>query len=335
MIITKLFDKVKQDVERNQKRSWFRPSEGGKCRRQIAYNMLGYEKKDLPPEKILLLEDGKLHHSAMRRQLATVVKLTSVEKEYTRTFKKGNTKITVIGHPDGVVDKKSIIEIKGISHFIYKEIQKTREAPDYYKIQANLYAWLAGLHKIIILLKNKNNSNFLELPYDRDNGLIKYALRRFIDVQKALKKKKIPPRDFALGSKECYYCDFFTECWKGSQKSILEAPGKNREKMVDLEKKDPEGKELYKLAVRLETIRQERDDVEERYERNREAAIKVLKGMKATGAVVGKYTVKASIVVRNVADKNKIREMINQGLIKMKPEKSMRVTVDNKEDRDE
>lgn len=44
----------------------FRPSELGGCSREIYYRLKGNKPRDLPPETLLLFEDGDLHHDSVR-----------------------------------------------------------------------------------------------------------------------------------------------------------------------------------------------------------------------------------------------------------------------------
>lgn len=331
MIIEKLFEDVRKKVDsQTGKRDWFRPSEAGDCRRSIAYDRLGYEKDAREDERELLLQDGHMHGNDLKDRLTRALskgenKFHSPEKEFIRTEPHNGVKVKVKGHVDGLIGDEGIAEFKGISHFSYKDLIKTREVKDSYRLQLNFYMWLAKRKWGVFLIKNKNNSNLFEQRMDFDPKLLKWAMDRFSDVEKALLKNKLPDRDFAMGSKECYQCDHFKMCWKSSNKKITESFGKDAEKVVEVSKK--EDKELYEMAEKYETLKEEIERAEIKKEKLRSSIIASLVGYKATKARVEQFSISYSKVTRNEADKNKIKQLISQGLIKTVSKTSERLEV--------
>ena len=319
MIIEKIFEDARKVADpQNGKRYWFRPSEAGDCRRSIAYARLGYEKEEKEDERQLLLQDGHMHGNDLKDRLSRTLKgkngFHSPEQEFERTIEHKGVKVTVKGHVDGLLGTDGIVEFKGISHFTFKDLVRTREVRKSYILQLTLYIWLSKRKWGIFLIKDKNNSHLFEQKLDFDPQLIKWCLDRFAEVEKALQKKKLPDRDFALGSKECYQCDFFKECWKGSTKKITESFGKDSDKIIEITKKEDKG--FYEMVEQYEAIKDDIDQAETKKEKLRQSIISSLAEYKAKKARLEDFTISYTKVIRMEADKNKIKKLISEGLIK-------------------
>jgi hypothetical protein len=325
MLVERIYENVPKRPP-PRPRNNFRASEAGDCRRQIAYARLGTTQDPLPPQKLLLFQDGHTHQrevSELIRQLKGI-KLQGVEKEFKKKVTVGSVAFVVIGHADGIVVEEAegemILEVKGVNHFTFEDFKKTREVKQAYIDQALMYMWMSDIPKALILVKNKNTSELLEFPLEYDPERVKILLKRYADVESALQQKKLPARDFELGSKECYQCDYFSSCHGAKVKRIIRARrgAKGDPKVVEVDATEPNGKTFFKLTKAYYTLKNAVSEDSAKVEQLRELLLLELKQMKADGAQVERYSLLRKTSFRRVPDKGVVSRMIKQGLIPVK-----------------
>lgn len=120
----------------------FRPSEIGGCAREIYYRLAGNKPRDIPPETLLLFEDGDLHHDAVRHlmqeagiELQDLVFHKDGKVEETGSARRtidvefGNKvyPVTISGRTDGSVrvdENMVLLELKSVNKNKYEGLQR-------------------------------------------------------------------------------------------------------------------------------------------------------------------------------------------------------------------
>jgi hypothetical protein len=335
-MITDLLAEQPPPTEAPLKRTNFKASEAGDCRRAIAYSMRGTTPDPMSWSKALIFADGRMHHAAVRRLLHDLpgITLSAVEKEFTKTYKANGLTLTVSGHPDGILNHDCGLEIKSINRFAFKDLQRTHEPKESHANQSQLYMWLTGLKHWLILLKNKDTSELLELPLARDDARIRWLLQRFVDVAKALGKKTLPNRDYALGSRECYQCQFFGACWGAeTRRELREGRGYGKmPKVADLSLKEAEGRQLHRLAAQYETLRKDIAEAEEQKEKLHAAITHSLHELRVDQARVKDFHLTLKSVTRQQPDRTRLAQLIKQGLVPVVEQRHYQLTVEKLEE---
>jgi len=158
------------------------------------------------------------------------------------------------GHIDGILTDLSGVdrlwEHKAINHFAFQRYCN-EEYPLDYLTQCTLY--LIGLQKVqpdinegILLLKNKNTSQYLEflLSYDSGNDILmvkeviasngnrregeiffhlyRNAVERFEEIEKHRLESSLPERQYELGDWHCAYCPYGEICWESYDQELAQ-----------------------------------------------------------------------------------------------------------------
>lgn len=178
------------------------------------------------------------------------------------------------GHIDGIITdpmgKDVLFEHKSANHWSWERWMKGGEIPWDYVTQAALYVY--GLRQVgsnmtqaILLIKNKNNSAYLEFIIEcpttlqpepptriiegsymegdnavqieflvgtERNNLIGSAIDRFAEVAKHRDANTVPPRPLPMGHWQCNWCEFADLCWEGyitSAKDRMDNPSAEAE----------------------------------------------------------------------------------------------------------
>jgi len=271
-----------------------RPSSAGpeRCTRQMVYHGLGFEAKAMEGRGALVLSDSSWHEElsidVMRKsafhvhseQLGILIpNAYPFEPEGTWQCKVCGQTIKnqdCHGHIDWIatdlnrVDR--LIEHKALSHFGFEGYMKLEEWPLDYFTQMSIY--MRGLqlinpelHECVLLVKNKNQSGYLEFrgSYDAVSdtlSIFEYAhhtgdttalnlsfpnitneaFAKFKYVRECIDQKILPPRDYDHDHWRCSYCSYQMQCWKDYEK---EHEAFATEHMIAL----PDFERLVKAAV--------------------------------------------------------------------------------------
>lgn len=129
-----------------------------------------------------------------------------------------NRHMKLKGHPDGFLSNRMydhVLEIKTTNDFRFK-VAKTKPFKEHL-IQANIYAWIAGKKRILLLYFNKNNGQFWTWDLAIDNDIIKETIDKVKATWEAIEEfeakgeiSKLPericqtPRD--TRAKKCQLC---------------------------------------------------------------------------------------------------------------------------------
>lgn len=307
-----------------------RPSYAGpeRCLRSICYEAQGYPKK-LSDRFYAILDDSSWHEELtldILRRSSFRVHSEQMIVECGKVIHKG-APFVIKGRIDGILTDLAgvdrLLEHKAVNHFTF-ERYSSEEFPMDYLTQTVFY--FVGLSKVqpeiregILLIKNKNTSQYLEffLDYDiskdllrvveviRSDGmrrdgmefpnLYREAIRRFEEVEKHRRDKTLPPRQYEPGDWHCTYCSFEEMCNEESEKEFLKL-SRDEVDLGGIESSVRRYKELLDLKKEAEvSIEKLKKEIKE--------ALKLFGVRKAN---INGYSVSLSLQKRHVIDKNLI-----------------------------
>jgi hypothetical protein len=275
-MLADLIIQIAANSQNEETKYYPRPSSAGpeRCIRQMTYEAIGAAPKPRPGRSILTLDDSKFHELLTADWIAkTAYRLHSdqmeIELENVFPWLKGQIWTCKVcnkivksenchGHIDGVVTDllgvDRLYEHKAINHFTFNRIW-TGAWPADYIAQCGIYikgirALNPTINECILLIKNKNTSQYIELllHYDPDvdsitilkvlrsdkqeyepnftfHKVIESSLKKFEQVEenrkKYLKTSYLPARPF-LDQEEypCSYCRFKEICWEGFEEEF-------------------------------------------------------------------------------------------------------------------
>lgn len=248
-----------------------RPSMMGpeRCIRQMVYHGLNYDRKPFGGRAANVLNDSSWHEELtidlMRKSAFQVhseqMGITIPDAFYWRPEGEWECRVCkkqgihpminnhdCHGHIDWIatdllrVDR--LIEHKALSHFGYEGIlNRTETKLDYLTQMATYMRGLQlvnpDLFECILLVKNKNQSGYLELrcSYDSESdtlvviemahhtgdlykidlaieGIFSHAVDKLHKVDQYIAAKKLPRRQYDVDTWQCSYCGFGDQCWK-------------------------------------------------------------------------------------------------------------------------
>lgn len=288
-----------------------RPSMAGpeRCIRQMVYQASGTPKdKSMADRFIMVLDDSSWHAYLVIDWLnKSAFRVHSQEMEVETDGLKG--------HIDGVVTdmlgNDRLLELKALNHFSFERYYKGSWPLDYIT-QTSIY--IKGLQKVIpdisegiLLIKNKNTSQFLEMLIRYDKGtdtstilevshsngdkksgellvipdIIKTAMAKFEMVDIYAKSGTFPERPFEIGTTfPCGYCGHEDTCWKDYEKEYeaLSTSAELSEEWIT------KAKYYLELGMHIKEMEKERDGIKNEIK-------SALKKVNASKATVGEYII--------------------------------------------
>jgi hypothetical protein len=285
--------------EKTHTKYYPRPSLAGpeRCLRQLCYMARGIQGKAMEDRFIVVLDDSSWHEELTADWLRkSTFRLHSQQLTVECGRVTFNNSIYVIkGHIDGILTDLSGIdrlwEHKAINHFTFQRYCN-EEYPLDYLTQCTLY--LVGLQRLqpeirecILLIKNKNTSQYLEflLSYDSENDILsvkevissngkrregeifhnlyRNALKRFEEIERHRVDRTLPERQYEPGNWHCDYCPYVDICWENYEEELarfkqdVELDKDTEEAAVRYKEVSLQIKELEKIQNELkETIKQ-------------------------------------------------------------------------------
>lgn len=213
----------------------FYPSSVGRCRRQIAYQMLGYPGKEIPGRNLLIMENGTSFHNRMEHifhemgvLIAPELKLVHQELRISgrsdaivwNWMKQGevenDTNITLLDPDDNVVYEGPqsdvlIVELKSINNKNYDKLPKTKPKKEH-NMQLQLYMYLTGIRQGVVYYENKDNQEQKYYYVTYDEAVVQKIVSDIRYIIQHIDMNKLPERDFTPISFECKYCDYRDMC---------------------------------------------------------------------------------------------------------------------------
>jgi len=214
--------------ERKQSTPYF--SSIGKCLRQQAYNILGFEQdgKEIDARSKMVFFMGDVAELAvvqLCKQAGIAVEDTGFEQESVEL--KG-----MRGRPDGIVAGTHVLEVKSMSSFSFRDFEKGELDTGYrYQCNAAMEA-LKRSHTVIVAL-NKDAGVLAEMVIEKDPTIVEDIFYR-IDTLKKATKESLPARPYAADAKgfypwQCLYCAFHNVCQPTAEKVLVSGKYKLKE----------------------------------------------------------------------------------------------------------
>ena len=212
----------RQFGEREETEAKLRLSSVGRCVRQQSYKLLGFEEngKSIDARARMVFFTGDIAEIA----IVQLAKAAGANITFSGKDQKTVSLEGIEGHPDGVVDGDTLLEVKSMSSFSFKDFERG-VLDEGYRYQINAYAEALGLSKAIVVALNKDAGVLAEMAVTKDPAIVNDIKLRIKIIQKAT-KDKLPPRPFAPNDKgflpwQCNYCFAYKHCWPSAERVVV------------------------------------------------------------------------------------------------------------------
>ena len=223
---------IRQFGERKERDAGLYLSAIGKCQRQLAYNLLGFEQagKEIDARAKMVFTMGDLTELVITGLIRQVgVTLTDQQKEVAING--------ILGHIDGIVavgGKKYLLEVKSMSSYSFDKFDKGEIDPSYI-YQVNAYMYALGLDECIFIGLNKDSGVLGEMVITKSGLLCENIEARIKKVTSAT-KETLPEQDFKPDEKgilpwNCLYCAYWQTCRPKAEKVLMGKSYKLKEKI--------------------------------------------------------------------------------------------------------
>lgn len=224
----------------------FYPFLVGQCRRKIGYHMTDTPAKPLPPEVLMIMENGTSFHNRCEELMhdmgiaiadevsikrpdlhisgrtdVLIKNFLSDKRENQEDIKLYDGKGTDVVY-EGPENEVLLVELKSIKNKKYYNLPKTKPEKNH-ELQLQLYMHLTGIRQGLVFYENKDNQ---DMTYYVCNYEPKQAERVLGDIDFILEyinKDDLPPRDYEPTSFECLYCEFRDTCYPNHNPYDLES----------------------------------------------------------------------------------------------------------------
>jgi hypothetical protein len=204
----------------------FHASEANACSRRDCYAYRGDTPTPMDLDGALRVYDGDPHADSLVHWLTLMgYEVTDREKVFRKIVRGSTGRYGVTGRIDGIIQlptnpsdmgsprEKYIAEFKGLSCFTHQRKDITEVVNKTYRMQAQVYMWMSGIHQTMFVIKNKNNSEFRFFEMDFNPKRIAQLKTRWAAVVSAVKEEALLPRDYTQSSLECKWCRHNQKCW--------------------------------------------------------------------------------------------------------------------------
>lgn len=221
---------IKKEFDRK-----LRLSSIGKCQRQQAYNILGYENngKEIDARAKTVFFQGDMAEMAIV-QLAKVAGCNLIDcgKEQKTVSLYG-----VPGHPDGIFinefNQKFLLEVKSMSSFSFADFTRGEINEDYL-YQINAYLEAMDLEECVMVGLNKDAGVLHEHLVKRNPAIVQ-KIKNNIKLLSFPSKDHLPEQGFSPDEKgflpwNCLYCSFYKTCRPNAELVLIKNKYKLQEK---------------------------------------------------------------------------------------------------------
>ncbi|MBS3906287.1 MAG: hypothetical protein KG012_03775 [Deltaproteobacteria bacterium] len=307
-----------------------RPSNAGleRCLRAMCYQAQNYRGRLLADRFFAVMDDSSWHEELtldFLRKSSFQVHSEQMVVECGEVIHNG-VPFMIRGKIDGLLTDLAgvdrLFEHKAINHFTFERYAQEQFPLDYLTQMA---FYFVGLTKVqpdvkegVLLIKNKNTSQYLEFLVDYDvasdvlrvldvvksdgirrdgkefTGLYGHAMERFAEVERHRSENTLPPRQYDTGDWHCSYCGFSQMC-----DSSYEEEFSSFTEGADLSEIEDTVKEYVRLSDFKKRTEKTLDEVKEEIKRAMKA--KECKKAKSNG-----YLVSLSLQKRQGLDKSLI-----------------------------
>jgi hypothetical protein len=254
MLIERIDAALVEAARKEDRGSPLRLSNAGRCARQTAYKLRGFEPEPISPRRLRTFEYGHLTEEAVRKWLADAgVEVLDAQKEVTLDCGSG---LLVSGHIDGRMvlgGEDWHLEVKSISTdgFLFA----SKDGPDYsYLATANAYMEADKVPRTVFLFADKNDQELCESVVLPDPAILQQVKDRFHRVA-ASTPDSLPEREHTTVAEKgawrggsapagtppelvtkkgwykptgrkilpwmCGYCNFKSHCWGVGEPEIV------------------------------------------------------------------------------------------------------------------
>jgi hypothetical protein len=190
------------------------------------------EERPMAPKALAIFLEGWYVH--LKWQMLFKLSGNAVEIEKTRldpVFGIYHTPDVIAKFPEIAQDDLWIVEIKSMGMDAYNKVAGVYDPykihPSGYK-QAQLYMYLVGCKKAMLLLENKNNQDRREVSFDYDPDFIAPYIHRLNTLSQMWEEKTLPMRVCENSeTNRALSCNMRNVCWVGKkerEKFLLTTP---------------------------------------------------------------------------------------------------------------
>lgn len=294
----------------------------GLCARQQGYAFVKTPtEREETGSKSMSLEDGHVHEKEIIdriRELPNVKVISENAPILAKYPTKTGKVLKVAGTPDlHITDagEAIIIEIKALQDSAFTEVKTTQLPPEKYVLQLKTYLVLLKKKLGELYIKNRNNSEVVSFKVELTPEDRKRILKRQLWIQSFIEQKKLPPREYTLGSQECFYCPYSKRCWPNQKfKGFIHKRGDEKGIQVDLS--EEESKHKFINAVKTyENAKRRIEALEPILTETKEKLERLMKKYKADGIFAEGYTARMifkentrpdPVILKKLIEKKKI-----------------------------
>lgn len=183
------------------------------CIRKQIYDYLNHENRDLNPGLLRVFLQGIVIHEKWQDIFVKSGKAEKIEvTHYSKRFHLTAT-------PDAIIKlwgKSWVVEIKSVRSEIFNKMRKDIKPISAAIVQANLYMWLTGIPRAVILAENKNTQDIKTFFIEFEPQKIKKYLEQHLKVLSYLKRKVLPkPCCTSCQDKRAKGCAYVNKCFGG------------------------------------------------------------------------------------------------------------------------
>lgn len=213
----------------------FYPSSVGRCKREVAYQMLGYPGKPIPGQSLLIMDNGTYFHERMEATfkrmgilIAPELKLTHDELRISgrsdaivwNWMKKApveNDTIIQLHDPEGNVVYNGpqsdvlIVELKSIKNKNYEKLPKTLPKMEH-RMQLQLYMHLTGIRQGVVYYENKDTQEQKYFYVEYDPSMVEKIVADIRHIIACIDREELPEREYTPVSFECRFCNYRDIC---------------------------------------------------------------------------------------------------------------------------
>jgi len=336
-----------------------RPSLAGpkRCIRQLVYMAQGKKRKALAGRAVVVFSDSKwqedlvmdllrksafqVHSEQMGVTMPGAFPWIPAGAWHCNVCDSDISNQDMHGHLDWLVSdilgRDYVVDLKALSHFGFEALWKG-ETPYDYLTQLAFYTRGLQIDSPVIvdgilLIKNKNQSGFMEFLYVYDTptdtmrviervhhtgerekmdliipNIVGGAIEKFAEVERHRVAGTLPDRQYTLDDWNCGYCSFSEECWSSwaAEHSKLTTDVVLEGNVVDMLKYERE------VALHESSAKKERKELKDKIKKEFEA-----RGVRS--ARVGDYIVNWSVTMQEEFDRELLLPGVAKAASKMVP----------------
>lgn len=215
----------------------FYPSSIGRCKRSVAYQMMGYPTKPIPGQNLLIMANGTGFHDRMEaifeKMGILIAPELSLKDEDLRISGRSDAIIWNYLLPEGeepaeeitLFDAKEkekvvyqgpanhilIVEFKSIKNKNFAKLPKSK--PDKkHEMQLQLYFYLTGIRRGMVYYENKDTQESKYFLVEYNEQLVEQVKADIKFILDYVDRQELPEKEGNALDIMCRYCDFRNLC---------------------------------------------------------------------------------------------------------------------------